>query len=144
MTKTIFIEIDGIISDTTHRQSMSTDFDTYEEMAEDDGIDYTIREIVTYLAESYDIVLFSLRRERHRHSTLDWLMSKEIPCDELYLRPDGDYTNANLLRSSFIIDHFNGDEEKALDQTLFVVVNKEPVVEDLRERGFKVLSSDWS
>jgi hypothetical protein len=133
MVKKIFIELEAIAKTNS---DYNGDFNIINH-------DETLKEILGYLSDSYDVVVFSCVREIHRLLITDYLIENDIRCDDLFLRRDNDYTKSNELRLEFIVDEFKGDEEKAVDGTLFVCCNNERAVEDLRERGFKVFQTDW-
>jgi len=144
MTKTIFIELENVLASTQHRQHLSHNYEDFERAADDDVADKTIVELLAVLSEVYEIVVFSIsRKERQRYQTMEWLTDNEVACEHLLLRGDNDYSNGVELRYDFVIEHFNGDEEKALERTFCVLTNFEKSVELFRENGFKVLTTEW-
>lgn len=140
---TIFIEIDGIVSDNNHRMNHKNDYETYQEMSEDDEVKRDFAELILCLSDYYEIVLFSMRNERFRLVTEEWLRDNDIAYDHLILRSDSDYTPEVELCYEMVLDHFGGKQTMAMRETSFIFCNHERSVELLREEGFKVCMTEW-
>lgn len=100
--------------------------------------------IIQPLSEHYEIVIFSVERESNRFNFEERLIDLEIGADELLMRAENDYNKAVDLRYAFVVDTFNGDEERAVENTAAIVCSHEPSIEFFRENGFFVLQPDWS
>ncbi len=92
-TKYIICDIDGTLSDTTHRQHFMTkkpkDWKTFlKGMVDDPPIEATVSllRMVWSSNSKPDIVLVSGRSEDYRKVTLRWLTHHRIPFDQLYMR----------------------------------------------------------
>lgn len=125
MTKVCFIEIDGVIRDN--------DGEAIQDMIE----------LVDIISQYYTVFAFSVARESNRLELEQWLIDNELQIEEVLLRAENDYSKNVDLRVSFVLDHFHGDELKAVDNTAFIVCNSEMAAERYRELGLRVLSSDW-
>jgi hypothetical protein len=101
-------------------------------------------QIIRHLEDSHQIVIFSCDFERNRLEYEEKLIDLEIGADELLMRSESDYSKQIDLRMSFVLDAFNGDEEKAVENTAAIVCSHEPSIEFFRENGFFVLQPDWS
>jgi hypothetical protein len=138
MTKKILVELDGVISRNEHRRGIRRNMEDYHAAANEDDIDENMVEILDGLSNIGDSVIFSLRPEIHRQETMDWLNDHNVPCDELLLRPDGDWSSEHDLRMEFAEETFKGN----LDKHICIMLDNERAVEELREQGFKV--GQWS
>ena len=91
--KIIITDLDGTISDCTHRLKYyrKNDYFKFNELGSED---LPITPIVNILrnckSEDTDIVVVTARDEYHRPTTLDWLKRYDIPCDNLLMRPSDD------------------------------------------------------
>lgn len=138
MTKKILVELDGVISRNEHRKQYRRNLEDYNSMASEDKPDENMIEILQGLSSIGDIVVFSLKSERYRQETIDWLNDNDVPCDELLLRADGDYSSEHDLRIEFAEETFKGN----VDKHICIMLDNERAVEELREQGFKV--GQWS
>lgn len=142
MTRKVFVEIDGVLSNNNHRLDCRHAFDEYWNEALKDGIKKHVLELLQEIESTTEIILFSCRPEEMRYQTEEWIRERNIPCDDLLLRPEGDRSKEDDLRDDFVLG--DGNLTKALKDTWFVMVNKESSVESLRSLGFKVLQEDWA
>lgn len=134
MAKRIFVELESICP---------VEGQDYDEVIFN-GFDFFAREFLEVFADGHEIFFFSCRRESVRLEVENYLIDNGIPCDELLLRDNGDYSKANELRVNFVLDKFDGNADVAVDSTLFVCLNNEGGVEAFRDLGFKVIQTDWS
>ena len=100
--------------------------------------------LIEIWSEHFDIIIFSVERESNRLAYEERLIDLEIGADELLMRAENDYNKAVDLRYAFVVDTFNGDEERAVEHTAAIVCSHEPSIEFFRENGFFVLQPDWS
>lgn len=99
--------------------------------------------ILRHLEDANQIIVFSCDREQNRLAYEERLIDLELGVDELLMRADDDYTRAIDLRLSFVVDHFKGDDEKAVENVAAIFCNHEASCEMFREEGFFVLSTGW-
>lgn len=144
VAKQVFIELEGVVADIDHRAFYKSDFVEYNRRAEDDKPFPYIKTFLDALNEQYDIIIFSMRQERFRVLTEDWLIANEIPCEELILKRYGETRPHNETVLSWIQHRHNGSTKRALYNVEFIMVNNESTVETLREEGFTVFQTNWS
>lgn len=106
-------------------------------------LNHYIINLLRQLEEYNKIVVFSCDREQNRLAYEERLIDLEIGVDELLMRSDDDFTKAVDLRMSFVVDYFNGHDEKAIENTAAIICNHEPSIEMFREEGFFVVSTGW-
>ncbi len=100
--------------------------------------------IIHPLSEHYEIIVFSVERESNRLAFEERLLEMEVPAEDLLLQPDNGRGKHVDIRYAFVVDTFNGDEERAVEHTAAIVCSHEPSIEFFRENGFFVLQPDWS
>jgi predicted kinase len=107
-----------------------------------DTVDETVAGIVrTYHksdimedAPTVSIILMSGRDESCRIETIKWLRANNIPFDALFMRPEGDKRKDTIVKKELFENHVRDKY-----QVLFVLDDRNSVVEMWREMGLKVL-----
>ena len=94
----VIFDIDSTLSSAAHRSDLTSgtlggkDWSTFHGgMVLDAPIQHTVDKLKAHVARGDRIVLLSMRPERFRTATVDWLRGNGIEFDELYLRPEGNY-----------------------------------------------------
>jgi len=134
--KIIITDLDGTISDCTHRLKYyrKNDYFKFNELGSED---LPITPIVNILrnckSEDTDIVVVTARDEYHRPATLDWLKRYDIPCDNLLMRPSDD----NRYDDEVKLDLFERNYEK--EDVWFVLEDRQMVVNMWRSLGLTCL-----
>lgn len=139
----IFVELESVLSDNSHRSDVRRDYATHDALAKDDEPIEDAIKLAEFLNETHVIVVFSTRSELYRMEAEQWLMDNDVPCDEVLMRPEGDYTPAIELKKSMILDYFKGRDDKMFEETFAIISNQENTIEAFREDGFFVISTGW-
>ena len=137
--KKIMVELDGVLSDNTHRLDYRGDYDHYQYLFEGDSVNEKLLEILSALSDTHEITVFTMMPERMRTEVESWLADNDVPCEELVMRPDTDYTKESDLRLEFVADAFAGSAECA-----GIIITNEKATEQLREQGYFVMQIGWS
>lgn len=137
--KKILVELEGVLSDNTHRLDYRGNYDNYQKMFEDDGINQKLLEILSALSDTHEIVVFTMMPEKFRTEVESWLADNDVPAHELVMRPDMDYTKEADLRLEYVEDAFSGSAECA-----GIIITNEKATEQLREMGYFVMQIGWS
>lgn len=133
------IDIDGVVADVRHRlhhlrsrRNWSAFFrDAHEDPLLDEGA-----RLVTDLAQRHEIVWLTGRPEWLRRTTADWLARNELPGDELYLRPDGDFRPARRYKLDIL--------RRLAPRTVAAFVDDDTQVIDAAvAAGFPAVLADW-
>lgn len=106
-------------------------------------LDRSLVDVLQILSENFDIIVFTNENEASRMEITDRLIEQDVPCETLLMRADNDYRKTPNLYQSFVVDYFNGHDEKALDKTFMIVCNHVPSIEVFREDGFFVIQTGW-
>jgi hypothetical protein len=135
------VDLDGVLADVRHRlhhvATAPKDWDAFFAAAPTDPVLERGREVVTSLAEGYDIVYLSGRPERCRPDTEAWLRRHGFPAGPLLLRAAGDRRPAKLVKTQAL-------RHLARERTVGLLVDDDPeVLEAVRAAGFDVLPADW-
>lgn len=153
MPKCILVDIDGTLSDPTHRLHFVTgrqkDWPSFFATLGEDGVHQEIRELVQVFNNTlgpmplempqYDIVLCSGRPDNYRPQTERWLALHKIPYHALYMRPAGDFRPDDIVKEE-LLDCILADGYKPL----LVVDDRPRVVAMWRKRGLTCLQCrEW-
>ena len=99
--------------------------------------------LINDLSESHEIVVFSTDKEQNRLTYNERLMDLEIGADDLLLQPNEGYIKHIDLVLNYVLDRFDGHDERAIEQTATIYCNNERIVERLREEGFHCSMTGW-
>jgi hypothetical protein len=135
------IDIDGVVADVRHRlhhlRGRPKDWESFFAAAPEDPLLEQGREVVTRLAEGYDVLYLSGRPERCRADTETWLRRHHLPEGRVLLRRAGDRRPARLVKVEIL-------RRLAAERTVGLLVDDDPeVLEAARAAGFDVLPADW-
>lgn len=139
---TIILDLDGTLCDHSHRteHAIAKDWDAYHSLIPLDDphpdILFLMRMVVASAGYGIDIDVLALtgRPAKWRPQTLAWLIKHQIPVSDLVMRPDGDYTEDWALKPRLAEEYF-GSREKLLDEVMFVLDDRDRVVEAWRNYG---------
>ena len=97
------IDIDGTIANGDHRlhhiQKDPKDWDTYFLACDADARIEHMWQLVTAIAVTQAAIIYvSGRSDICREQTENWLDRHGFPCDELYMRKQGDHRNDDVLK----------------------------------------------
>jgi uncharacterized HAD superfamily protein len=134
----IIVDIDGTLSDAAHRQHLVRgglkNWDKFYDLCYLDPLQNHVALIIRALAFQFRILLVSGRVERTRTMTIEWLVKHKIPYDELFMRPDGNYIEDQVLKEQ-ILDR---DILPRFD-VAFALDDRDRVVKMWRSRGIPCL-----
>jgi predicted secreted acid phosphatase len=99
LPQAVIVDIDGTIADNRARNPFH-----YDKVLEDTPIQATV-EIVRLLHRSgYKIIFVSGREEICKKDTLEWLKLQQIPLDELFMRPAGDFRKDSVIKKEIFLN----------------------------------------
>lgn len=138
--KAIICDLDGTLCNIDHRLHFvkgdnkswkdffyNIPYDSVNEWCQD------ILECMTFANENI-VVFASGRPDNYRKDTAEWLNNNEIPGEELFMRPRGDYRKDDIVKE--IIYEF---EIKPRFEVLFWLDDRQQVVDKIRSHGVTVL-----
>ena len=110
MTKRVYLfDIDGTLSDTTHRQHYISgepkSWPAFFAACDDDAPIPHIIELVMTLAVETDVLFVTGRTDDVRDKTLAWLkthLGDWISSTDLYMRPSGDYRADTIVKAELL------------------------------------------
>ena len=137
--KVVVFDIDGTLSDPTHRMHLvngkKKDYDIFFNLVHLDDPHYDMIDLTeTFDDAFYTIVLCTGRPERTRKDTEEWLHKHDVKYVELYMRPDGDHRPDYKLKVQQL--------EQVVRQFAWPWVwfeDRDGVVKALRKEGVRVL-----
>lgn len=132
-------DIDGVVADVRHRLRHLEGRRNWRAFFAAAGRDPLLAEGATLVADlgrSYDVVWLSGRPEWLRDATANWLRRHDLPGDELYLRPAGDFRPA----PRFKLDVLRGLADRGIAA---FVDDDEQVVDAAVAAGIPAALADW-
>ena len=103
--KTIIFDMDGTLSNPSHRQHFMNkekkDWSSFYVAAAHDEPNKEILEmyLMYKMNPEYETVIVTGRPEKYRLLTIQWMNKHDIPMSEIYMRPDGDFQQDYTLKS---------------------------------------------
>ena len=143
--KSIVIDIDGTLTDISHRKHFALKRDWYGFHGK--LMNDPIREDVAWLirsnwnnpeSERPKIILCTGRPERYREKTNEWLAKNDMKkfIDVLLMRPKSDHKSDTEVKPKMLENYF-GSRQKTLDSVLFVIDDRVKVVKAWRDYGLQ-------
>lgn len=145
--KTIVIDLDGTLCDSSHRDhhARNGDWDQFHAGCSEDEPHEDVLWLIRAL--SYEAVMGEVevigctgRNEAWRGATEQWLIKHEVMLDDLIMRPDHDFRPDHKLKIEMLQDWHNATEpasnRRAQDRVAFVLEDREKVVEAWRDAGY--------
>lgn len=136
--KLIIVDLDGTLADDTHRAHLLKDpenrrWNEYFSLCHLDEPNYPIIQLLRNLwsACGYDVYILSGRSDTVRQQTEEWLNRHNVPYDLLQMREAEDRTQDDKLKL--------GWAEQWKDKVLFVLEDRQRVVDAWREAGYTCL-----
>lgn len=106
MTRCYLFDIDGTLSDVSHRlhhiQSTPKNWNAFFDGCKDDAPIAHIVKLARDLNGSEAIVLVSGRSDRVRKQTEEWVGRQGILTTHLYMRKDGDHRQDNIVKGELL------------------------------------------
>jgi len=88
----------------------------------------------TYYKDGIKLIIVSGRDASCRQLTEQWLVSKSVPYDELYMRPEGDCRKDSIIKNEIYLEHIKGKYN-----VLYWVDDRRQVVQWIRSIGITCL-----
>jgi hypothetical protein len=136
--KAIIVDIDGTLSDSSHRQHFMTgekkDWKSfYGKMSEDKPNEWC-KNIIQRFVSHHCILLVSGRPDDHKETTVKWLQDNGIYFNELYMRKSGDFRTDFIIKKEIYLNKI-----KPLYDVEFCIDDRKQVVDMWREQGLVCL-----
>ena len=132
-------DIDGVVADVRHRVHLLERHGSWHRFFTAAGRDTLLPEgarLVADLAREHEIVWLTGRPEWLRELTAEWLAEQGLPCEELHLRPHGDYRPAPRYKLDVL-------RRLAPRRIAAVVDDDDEVVRVALEAGYPAVLADW-
>ena len=142
MKNTIIFDLDGTLADVSARRKLATkpngkmDWDIFldpDNIKLDVPNDPVVKMAQLFTDDNFNIVIFSGRSDKTKHTTLDWLTHNKVPFNKLVMRdrvrhfmPDND------LKKQLLNEHVD------IDDVFLVVDDRQQVVDMWRSLGLNV------
>jgi FMN phosphatase YigB (HAD superfamily) len=138
MTKAIIVDLDGTLSDSSHRQhymeKKPKDWKSFYDGMVDDKPNDWCKWLVAHFRETHAIILVSGRPDDYKEKTEKWLSRYGIYYNVLHMRKAGDFRNDFIIKKEIYDAHIKPDY-----QVEFCVDDRKQVVDMLRAEGLVCL-----
>ena len=134
----VIVDLDNTLCDDGHRKSLmeAGEWDNYHSRCYLDEVFSDVQRIIEVFGrDGYGILIVTERTERWRQMTENWLFVKGLShyIDEVYMRPDGDFTPVPELKLRMITSpEFAGLK---LENVALAVEDNEKVIVAFRNAG---------
>lgn len=107
MQQVVIFDIDGTLSNSSHRLKYikdNKDWVTFFEHMGEDPIVENVAEMYHLLESTgrFEMIIVSGRPERYRKSTIIWLKKNGIKYHRLFLRQEGDFRSDAVVKNEFL------------------------------------------
>ena len=147
MKNTIIFDLDGTLADISVRRKLSTkpngkiDWDIFlnpDNIIMDSPNDPVVKMAQLFADDNFNIVIFSGRSDKTKHTTLDWLTHNKVPFNKLVMRDSvtSHFVPDDILKKDMLDKHLD------IDDVFFVVDDRQKVVDMWRSLGLNVFQVD--
>ena len=140
--KTVIFDLDGTLANVDKRRILATksnskiDWDIFldpDNIKLDVPNDPVVKMAQLFAGDGFNIIIFSGRSDKTKHTTLDWLTHNKVPFNKLVMRDkDRHFMPDDQLKKQFLDDHSN------IDDIFLVVDDRKKVVDMWRSLGLNV------
>lgn len=142
--KTVVIDLDGTLCDSSHRDhwAQSGEWDEFHSRCSEDEPHEDVLWLVDLLSAfpQHEVIGCTGRNEAWRGATERWLLEKGAALDQVLMRPDHDYRPDHQLKIEMLKDWHNATEpatnRRAQDRVAFILEDRDKVVQAWRDAGF--------
>jgi len=129
----IFVEVEGILATPKNGDVGNRDaIKKYHPREE-------VIEMINFLSEKYEIVVFSMTKEDERQSIEDFLVENNVQTDTVLLRDDYNRNAGHVARHKIIKDFFDGNEDKMFLETHSIFTSHDKFSETLLDEEYTVV-----
>jgi hypothetical protein len=147
MKNTIIFDLDGTLADISVRRKLATkpngkiDWDIFldpDNIKLDVPNDPVVKMSQLFADDNFNIVIFSGRSDKTKHTTLDWLTHNKVPFNKLVMRDSvtSHFVPDDILKKDMLDKHLD------IDDVFFVVDDRQKVVDMWRSLGLNVFQVD--
>ena len=142
MRKLFVFDLDGTISDLTHRLYLikcdKPDWPSFYRSCVNDNPKKWIIDLLNICRDQGEILILSGRSDEVEGYTRDWLRDNDVLYDYLIMREAGNYEPDDKLKKR-MMDAFLSDKDFEVQ---FIVDDRQRVVDMWRDNGYKVLQCE--
>ena len=137
--KWIVVDLDGTLCNCDHRvqHAQNKDWDKFHDGIQLDEPHPDVLGFLKLIPEQTPVLVITGRNESQHIATVRWIDEHGLleKIDAIEMRPNGDWSRDAELKLR-IIDAFFGDRLNALENVMFILEDRDSVVEAYRGAGF--------
>lgn len=108
----VLIDLDNTLAAAWRREDLINEsWDKFHEDCINDEVIADIAKMVRSLCSHFLVIAITGRNEKYRQVTLKWLLSHDIPVDDLWMRADNDYRPTSEVKVELAANYFDGVSE---------------------------------
>lgn len=123
---------EGIMESFLSVTKWKPDWGQFYDLCDKDDPNIPVIELLSTMASYHEIFVFSGRSQVVREKTVEWLHKYDVPCTELVMRAEKDYTPDEVLKLQWLEKYFPGDKKREI---LFILDDRQKVVDMWRRIG---------
>lgn len=138
MKKVIVVDIDGTLTDTSHRNEYAEkkDFDTFNSLCMKDKPNLVMINLIKkYQEEGYEIHAYSGRSSLYQEQTIEYFKNLGIEFDLIKTRNEGNLIPSKNLKGSWIQKNIINEGK----ELVAVYEDDDTVINSLRNKGYNVI-----
>jgi FMN phosphatase YigB (HAD superfamily) len=135
----IIVDLDGTLCNSSHRDHLAQQklWDEFNASASADEPWEDVAVVIKAMQlQGFKIYGLTGRSHKWHTLTVGWLIRNGVHLDALMMRPEDDYTSDHDLKPKMLAAMF-GDIENAKGRVLFILEDRDKVVEAWRNLGFR-------
>jgi len=137
----VVIDLDGTLCNSAHREhfAKNKDWEEFHSLLHEDRVNEDVRQAMeSFSFFGMKLIILTGRPEKYRKATNDWLDKNNLSnyVTAILMRSNDDYRSDGDMKADWLARFFGGLEE-ALRNVLFILDDRDSVVEDLRNKGFR-------
>lgn len=139
MKRHIIIDLDGTLCNSAHREELARnrEWEAFHDLLIHDQPHDDVVEFMRAADDLNKMIALTGRPEKYRNLTLEWLNKNELNLfEQLIMRPDDDWRSDHVLKPEMLFTYF-GSKEKALESVLVILEDRDRLVEEWRNLGFR-------
>lgn len=137
----IVIDLDGTLANVKHRQEKllsENNWKNFNSKMTFDKLNFWCYELIELFRCKYNIIIVTGRSEEFLTTTKKWLADNKVFYNEIFFRKKNDYRDDRIVKKEIFEQYI-----KPIYKTLFVIDDRDKVVQMWRELGLTCLQCDF-
>lgn len=137
----IVVDLDGTLANIKHRQEKLLNENNWKDFNSKmnlDKLNFWCYELIELFRCKYEIIIVTGRSEEFLTTTKKWLADNKVFYNEIFFRKKNDYRDDKIVKKEIFEQYI-----QPIYETLFVIDDRDKVVQMWRELGLTCLQCDF-